>query len=60
MTPPYAAVMTSPGDERSSAPDTPLLPDRSADDEDAGWGERAGEDDATERYLRERPPHHGD
>jgi hypothetical protein len=52
--------MTSPGDERSSAHDVPLIPDRSADDDDAGWGERTGDDDATERYLRERPPHHGD
>ena len=52
--------MTSTGGEPSSAHDVPLIPDRSADDDDAGWGERTGDDDATERYLRERPPHHGD
>ena len=47
-------------DRMTQAPDEPVLPDRSADDEDSGWGERAEADDALERYRAERPPHHGD
>ncbi len=41
-----------------------LLPEQTGDDTDTGWGERPGpresDDDGIERYLRERPPHHGD
>ena len=33
----------------------PVLPDRSLDDTDTGWGERPQDDD--ERYLRDVPPH---
>jgi hypothetical protein len=33
----------------------PVLPGRSADDTDTGWGERPQDDD--ERYLRDVPPH---
>jgi hypothetical protein len=41
------------GDER------PVVPDRSDDERDEGWGERANERDADERRLLEdRPPHH--
>lgn len=44
------------------APPDPVLPDRSADDSDQGWGERGddpgrGSDDW---YRQEKPPHHGD
>jgi hypothetical protein len=32
-----------------------ILPDQTADDTDAGWGERPARND--ERLLAERPPH---
>ena len=35
-----------------------VLPDRSEDDRDNGWGEREDPDD-DERFLRDRPPHWG-
>ncbi|REE99563.1 hypothetical protein DFJ69_5076 [Thermomonospora umbrina] len=36
--------------------DIDILPDQTADDTDAGWGEwRAGDDDS--RLLEDRPPH---
>ncbi|PVU83470.1 hypothetical protein DDP54_11210 [Cellulomonas sp. WB94] len=35
--------------------DTPLIPDRSADDSDTGWHEGADSND--ERLLRDVPPH---
>jgi hypothetical protein len=38
--------------------------EQTRDDTDVGWGEalgdRSGHDADLERYLRERPPHHGD
>jgi len=40
--------------------------EQTRDDTDVGWGERtwsdvgSGEDQDLERFLRERPPHHGD
>jgi hypothetical protein len=42
-----------PEDERS------VLPDRSEDETDTGWGERAASDDDDRRLLDEVPPHHG-
>ncbi|MGW6131993.1 hypothetical protein ACWFNE_18385 [Cellulomonas sp. NPDC055163] len=36
--------------------DAPLIPTRSADDSDAGWGERT-EDADDDRLLRDVPPH---
>ncbi|HEY2272137.1 MAG TPA: hypothetical protein VGH30_05150 [Jatrophihabitantaceae bacterium] len=39
--------------------DDPVLPDRTSDERDVGWGEdpeSGGRDD--EWYRRERPPHH--
>jgi hypothetical protein len=49
--------MTEPADE-----DRPTLPEQTGDDTDAGWGEDEpdDEDDELSRYLRERPPQHGD
>lgn len=49
---------------RATAPQTgagrdgtvPVLPGRSVDDTDAGWGERPA-DDEDERFLRDVPPH---
>jgi hypothetical protein len=38
--------------------DPPVLPDKSREDTDAGWGERPEPDD-DERLSRERPPHWG-
>ena len=38
--------------------DKPVLPVRSQDDTDVGWGERPEPDD-DERLNRERPPHWG-
>lgn len=37
------------------------LPDRAAEDTDLGWGEvpDAEDPDDVERFLRDRPPHHG-
>lgn len=40
--------------------------EQTRDDTDVGWGERTwsdgsgSSDDDLERFLRERPPHHGD
>ena len=46
---------------RSAAPESPVLPAHSADETDARWGEPPVADpDDLERFLRERPPHHGD
>ena len=50
------------GGDRDEAP---VLPDRSDDERDIGWGGPAGdahddEDEATRRLLDERPPHHLD
>jgi hypothetical protein len=50
----------SPGPQGAKAPpnhdETPVLPVRSPDDTDAGWGERPEPDD-DERLNRDRPPH---
>jgi hypothetical protein len=45
----------------TTEPERPLLPDRSEDDSDRGWGDEPPEDgDAHEEWLRrQRPPHHG-
>ncbi len=46
--------------EQDSGPvDERLIPDRSADDEDRGWGteEPDAVDSDDERLKRERPPH---
>jgi len=50
--PPVPAAPTTPADEPA------VLPDRTRDESDVGWG-AAEWRDATdhERYLRERPPH---
>jgi hypothetical protein len=38
-----------------------VLPDATADDTDAGWGQRPETDEErAQRYLAERPPHYGD
>jgi hypothetical protein len=43
----------------SEQDDRPVLPDRSEDDDDIGWGDRVEDEDRDEaRYLAERPPHH--
>lgn len=46
--------------ERRDGPDErPVVPDRSDDDRDEAWGERADERETDERRLLEdRPPHH--
>ncbi|GAB2698862.1 VOC family protein [Thalassiella azotivora] len=46
---------SGPTPPRSGARAEPVIPDRSADDRDEGWGERAEDDD--ERWRREVPPH---
>lgn len=40
----------------------PELPEQTTDDTDRGWGERATDSDPDdlERFLSDRPPHHGD
>lgn len=40
-------------------PEDDLLPDRTRDERDEGWGERPPANDDDERFLREVPPHHG-
>jgi len=41
-----------------------VLPEQTGDDTDSGWGDEESAADVAERdldrYLRERPPHHGD
>ena len=58
-------MMTMPPDTAPNRPanvgppdldDGPVLPARSQEDTDVGWGERPGPDD-DERLYRERPPH---
>jgi hypothetical protein len=54
---------TTPSELTAAAPhvvhrvidDSPLIPDRSADDSDTGWHE--GSDSNDERLLRDVPPH---
>ena len=41
---------------RDGADDRPVLPERSSDDSDEGWGERESED-RDEQFRRDRPPH---
>ena len=48
------ATSTSTGSAQGET--TPVLPGRSADDSDTGWGERPTDDD-DERFLRDVPPH---
>lgn len=38
-------------------PEEPVLPARSADDDDRGWGGSEESADDDERLTRERPPH---
>jgi hypothetical protein len=38
-------------------PERPVLPDRSRDEQDIGWGDEPAERD-DDWYRRERPPHH--
>ncbi len=46
------------GRDEVSRDEPPVLPDRSPDDTDDGWGERrSGEDRDDDWYERERPPH---
>lgn len=43
---------------KPTAPDRePVLPNRSKEDQDLGWGELPRDQD--DWYERERPPHHG-
>ncbi len=44
------------GAARRPVDDAPLIPDRSADDSDTGWGE-SGSDSNDDRLLRDVPPH---
>lgn len=49
---------TGSGQPKQRAPDSrPVLPERSTDETDAGWGERPEPDD-DERLRQERPPHY--
>jgi hypothetical protein len=48
----------SPAADGPPSPDRgPVLPQRSSDETDAGWGERPEPDD-DERLRQERPPHY--
>jgi hypothetical protein len=40
--------------------DWTVLPEQSGDDTGEAWGERRSDAADLERYLYERPPHHGD
>lgn len=48
--------------EQSPEASIPELPEQTSDDTDHGWGERPTETDLDdlERFLSDRPPHHGD
>jgi hypothetical protein len=50
------------GDRREAADDEPVLPRTTSDEHPEAWGDRARDDDPDDldRFLRERPPHHGD
>jgi hypothetical protein len=48
-------VIPGPSDDPD---DRPVVPDRSDDDRDEGWGDRADERDDDQRFLDDRPPHH--
>jgi hypothetical protein len=40
--------------------DDRILPDRTSDEQDVGWGDRPADDAADdERLQRDVPPHHG-
>jgi hypothetical protein len=41
----------------AEAQESPVLPDRAAEDREEAWGDRRGDRD-DEWYRRERPPHH--
>jgi CBS domain-containing protein len=44
-----------------TGPDDPLLPDRTTDETEVGWGDEAPDDeDDTRRFVDDRPPHHED
>ena len=57
---PEPAPPVRPDDEAGSAASADVLPARSSDEYDVGWGERPEESDRDDldRFLRERPPHH--
>ena len=46
----------------SESDERPVLPETTEDESAKGWGERPDEPDPddVERFLDERPPHHGD
>ena len=44
-----------PAPRRTVIDDAPLIPDRSADDSDTGWGD--GSDSNDDRLRRDVPPH---
>jgi hypothetical protein len=46
----------TPDDRATRQDDAPLIPDRSADDTDTGWGDRDS-DSNDDRLLRDVPPH---
>lgn len=46
-----------PRDDPRPADDSPMIPSRSADDSDTGWGDERG-DDNDDRLLRDVPPHY--
>jgi hypothetical protein len=43
--------------ERSVPPERPVLPNRSRDEQDIGWGDEPAQRD-DDWYRSERPPHH--
>jgi hypothetical protein len=56
--PPGPAAASGPPPARPAVPDhRPVLPQRSSDETDAGWGDRPEPDD-DERLRQDRPPHY--
>jgi hypothetical protein len=53
-----AAPRPSVGAVPRSREDSPVLPDITSDEQDAGWGDEPTRRD-DDWYLSERPPHHG-
>ncbi len=52
---PATPAAPQPGPRRPVIDDAPLIPDRSADDSDTGWGD--GSDSNDDRLRRDVPPH---
>jgi hypothetical protein len=58
VVPPSSSAAPAERHPRSAAEQQPVLPNRSSDEADVGWGDKSSRYD-DDWYLAERPPHHG-